>query len=154
MAFIIDVLKHKALVFSYMFRVSMQILWRAIVHDNSKFSGVELSTFQRVFPKLRSTTYGTPEYFELLKELGSALDHHYKVNSHHPEHYVWAGVKGDYEQLTIIDRLEMLCDWAAATKKHDDGDLHDSITKNGGRFKYDFEEKQRLIKSAQEMKLF
>jgi hypothetical protein len=37
--------------------------------------------------------------------------------------------------MTLVDVVEMLCDWAAATQRHDDdGDIFDSIEKNAERF--------------------
>ena len=46
----------------------------------------EKSLYDKCTIKLNNIKYGTPEYFEALKELKPALDHHYKENSHHPEH--------------------------------------------------------------------
>ena len=61
--------------------------------------------------------------------MGEALKHHYAANSHHPEHYE-NGIDG----MTLIDVLEMLCDWKAATERHADGDIMRSLEVNRERF--------------------
>ena len=80
-------------------------------------------------PKLIGLTYGSQEYKDSLKELGPALQHHYKHNSHHPEHYE-NGIDG----MSLTDIVEMLCDWKAAAERHSDGDLAKSIEINCKRF--------------------
>ena len=37
---------------------------------------------------MKDFAYGSPEYKASLKELGPALEHHYKENKHHPEHWL------------------------------------------------------------------
>ena len=62
--------------------------------------------------------YGTPEYEAVLERAGPALEHHYRRNSHHPEHYGPAGVAG----MDLFDLVEMVCDWMAAAERNpDDG---------------------------------
>lgn len=58
-----------------------------------------------------------------------ALDHHYANNAHHPEHFP-NGVNG----MTLLDIVEMFCDWKAATERHADGSLARSIQINRERF--------------------
>ena len=36
--------------------------------------------------------------------------------------------------MDLLDIIEMLCDWWAATERHADGDIISSIHKNTGRF--------------------
>jgi hypothetical protein len=38
--------------------------------------------------------------------------------------------------MNLIQLTEMLCDWIAATRRHDDGDIHRSIDQNAERFGY------------------
>lgn len=58
-----------------------------------------------------------------------AIEHHYAMNSHHPEHYI-NGIDG----MTLIDLIEMFCDWIAATKLHKDGNIKNSLKINKDRF--------------------
>lgn len=105
---------------------------RAVHHDDSKFSPEEFETFARETPALRGLTYGSPEYKDALARLGPALAHHYKSNRHHPEYHT-SGIA----QMDLIDLIEMLADWKAATERHADGSLSRSIVQNAKRFGYD-----------------
>jgi hypothetical protein len=102
---------------------------RAVSHDDSKMESPELALFDEYTPKLAGCTYGSEEYQKFLVELKPALDHHYAVNRHHPEHFE-EGVAG----MNLVDVVEMFCDWFAASKRHDDGDIYKSINFNKDRF--------------------
>lgn len=104
---------------------------RGINHDKSKLESPEKEEFDIWTPKLRYSTYGSDEYKVFLKELRKALSHHYRYNRHHPEHF-GNGIYG----MTIMDLTEMLCDWKAASERHDDGDIFKSIEINQERFGY------------------
>lgn len=99
------------------------------MHDQSKFSDAELPYFVEYTPKLRGCTYGSEEYQQFLAALQPALQHHYRVNSHHPEHY-----HNGVDDMNLLDVVEMFCDWWAAVQRHADGDLLKSIEINTGRF--------------------
>jgi len=47
--------------------------------------------------------------------------------------------------MSLLDLLEMLCDWKAATLRHNDGDIRKSIEINQRRFGYSDELKQILL---------
>jgi len=98
-------------------------------HDESKLESPEREIFAEYTPKLKGCTYGSDEYAAHMKEMQVALDHHYAVNSHHPEHFE-NGIDG----MTLLDLVEMMCDWKSATLRHDDGDIMKSIEHNRGRF--------------------
>jgi hypothetical protein len=55
--------------------------------------------------------------------MGDGLKHHYAHNRHHPEFFGEDGVDG----MSLVDVIEMLADWKAATEHHDDGDLAKSL---------------------------
>ena len=109
--------------------VTSRLEKRAEVHDQSKMEQPELDIFVKYTPKLKNTTFGSEEYEEHLKGMGAALEHHYKVNSHHPEHYD-NGIGG----MCLLDLIEMLSDWKAATERHKDGDIVKSLEINKERF--------------------
>ena len=69
------------------------------------------------------------EYKQTLKDMGPFLDRHYGHNRHHPQHFE-NGVAG----MNLVDVLEMVCDWKAATLRHADGDIKKSIESQAGRF--------------------
>jgi hypothetical protein len=105
---------------------------RAYWHDQSKLLEPERSVFDEYTPKLKNSTYGSQEYKTYLENMKTALDHHYKTNSHHPEHFE-NGMSG----MTLMDIVEMFFDWMAAVKRHDNGDINRSIEINKDRFGFD-----------------
>lgn len=55
--------------------------------------------------------------------------------------------------MSLLDIIEMLCDWKAATLRHHDGDILRSIEINQKRFGYSDELKQILLNTAAELGL-
>lgn len=104
---------HIQKVSQYLSRFASILLERGIVHDASKLGPIEKPHFDRETAKLKNLVYGTPEYMKSLERLQVALRHHYAANSHHPEHYQ-NGVNG----MTLVDLVEMLCDWKAASERN------------------------------------
>jgi len=102
-------------------------------HDASKLDEPELSIMAQSLPKMRATTYGSDEYKAELKAIEPALQHHYANNHHHPEHFS-RDAPHPLREMTLIDLLEMLADWVAATKRHDGGDIDKSLIHNRERF--------------------
>lgn len=139
----VDTHEHIGNVREIMLGVIEELLHRAHVHDLSKLESPEREMFDEFTPKLRDSTYGSDEYKSFLAEMGEALKHHYKHNRHHPEHFGKAGIKG----MNLLDLIEMLCDWKAATLRHADGDLQRSIAQNAERFAYG-EEIERLLRNT------
>jgi hypothetical protein len=142
----IDTYKHKQLVHQFLSVLITKLLARGITHDNSKLEDFEAETFAEYTSKLASSTYGSEEYKTFLKEMKPALDHHYAVNPHHPEHYP-CGIR----DMTLIDLMEMICDWKASTLRHNDGNILISIDKNQERFGYS-QELVQILKNT--VKLF
>jgi len=124
-----DTLEHVQKVCSHLYEFSDGLHERADAHDVSKLESPEKEIFDVVTPKLSALTYGSDEYKAGIAELGEALTHHYEVNSHHPEHYP-NGVSG----MSLLDVVEMFCDWKAASERHADGDFAKSLEINKERF--------------------
>jgi hypothetical protein len=127
-----SVLEHKRQVAAYLQIVIASLIQRAIIHDDSKFSPEELESFERVTPRLKTIPYGSEEYRASLKEIQPAIQHHYQINDHHPEHFE-AGISS----MNLIELLEMICDWMAATQRSPNGDIHRSLDINRSRFGID-----------------
>ncbi len=125
----IDTLKHKMRVYQLLFAIAGELEDRAKVHDKSKLKSPEKELFDEFTPKLAGSTYGSDEYKEMLKGLRPALDHHYANNSHHPEHYA-NGIDG----MNLLDLIEMFFDWKAASERHNNGNIYESIKINQKRF--------------------
>jgi hypothetical protein len=126
------VLKHKEQVGKYMGDFSSELFRRAVIHDNSKFSDEEFKLFEESTPALKHLTYGSEEYKAALRKIKPAIDHHYSVNSHHPEYH-----KEGINDMDLFDIVEMLCDWMAAVKRHENGDIMKSLEINKERFGID-----------------
>lgn len=135
-----DTTEHINKVKEFMKRLIVEMLKRANNHDKSKLELPEIEIFTEYTQKLKHSTYGSDEYKEFLKGMGAALKHHYENNRHHPEHFE-NGIKG----MTLVDLVEMLCDWKAATLRHDDGDIRKSIEINQKRFGYSDELKSIML---------
>ena len=124
-----DTIDHIAKVQDLLQTVIIALADRGLDHDKSKLEDPEKFIFDKFTPKLKGTTYGSKEYNGYLDAMGGALQHHYAHNQHHPEYHT-AGIDG----MTLIDIIEMFCDWKAATLRHDDGDMKKSIVHNASRF--------------------
>lgn len=99
-----------------------------------------------------------------------AIDRHNAVNSHHPEHHGYLECNGCFKRwpkdyggscdvcgygqftlrpnvagMSLLDLIEMICDWKAATLRHNDGDIPRSIEINQERFGYSDELKQIFL---------
>lgn len=129
--------EHKQNVSKFISFILHDLIIRSIYHDNSKLESPEVDIFTEYTPKLANSTYGSEEYHQFLKEMKPALDNHYANNPHHPEHYD-NGIK----DMDLVDLIEMICDWKAATLRHNDGDIYKSIELNQKRFGYSDELKQ------------
>lgn len=139
----VETIKHIEKVRHYIRIFTDALTTRGVKHDASKLESPELEVFTEVTPRLASLTYGTEEYDSSLKEIQVALDHHYASNRHHPEHFS----KG-IEDMTLVDIVEMLCDWKAASLRQHDGNLLKSIELNAQRFGYDDQLKKIFINTA------
>ena len=135
--------EHIRVVQFYMFDAIKNLLERLISHDLSKLRPPEVGVFDEFTDKLAATTYGSDEYKRYLVAMKPALDHHYAHNRHHPEFFT-----NGVQDMTLIDILEMLIDWKAATMRHNDGNLLTSISKNQTRFGYGDELKQILLNTV------
>lgn len=115
----VDVLEHKRKVTRYLIAFANALAQRATIHDDSKLLPPEKEGFDQWTPELKAQAFGTDFYKQALDAMGEFLQHHYTVNSHHPEHFE-NGVEG----MNLLDVVEMVCDWqAAAEAKGVDVDL-------------------------------
>jgi|SRR6187549_113030 len=102
---------------------------RAAHHDESKLVQPEKAGFDVLSFKLATLVYGSDEYRAALEEGKPTIQHHYAANSHHPEHYP-NGIAG----MSLLDVVEMLCDWKAASERTKQGSIAQSLAHNQDRF--------------------
>ena len=62
------------------------------------------------------------------------------IDRHGVTEYFANGIK----DMTLLDLLEMLCDWKASSERHADGNIYRSIEINQSRFGYSDEVKDIL----------
>lgn len=124
-----DTRRHIERVGELLTEIQLELARRGEGHDASKLVEPELAMFNEYTPKLKASTYGSEEYKGFLAGMGEALKHHYEHNRHHPEHFP-DGVNG----MTLVDLMEMLADWKAATERHENGSLERSLEIQRDRF--------------------
>lgn len=113
----------------YLSQMVALLMERAQEHDQSKLVSPEVEAFNEAVP-LSELEYGSEEYEKSKESLAPALTHHYAKNSHHPEHY-----EDGINDMTLVDLVEMVCDWKASTERQNDGNIRMSLTKNRDKYK-------------------
>lgn len=109
----------------------VEMLQRGELHDQSKLDSPEVEILAENTTRLAGLTYGSKEYSDNCKseDMSRYLAHHYAHNRHHPQHH-----KHGVDDMNLIDLIEMLSDWKAASERHNDGNINKSIEINGERF--------------------
>ena len=126
---LVETYKHVKLVSKNINIFIKELLTRAENHDSSKFEEPELSVYAKFTSELAKTEYSSKEYKELLEKVRPAIEHHYANNFHHPENW-----KNGIDDMDLLDILEMLADWKAATMRMKSGNIKKSIEINAERF--------------------
>lgn len=98
------VTQHQKTVRNHLKRFCRNLLIRGMTHDNTKLESPEIEGY--------ATTLSGVELAEISK-VRPALEHHYAENRHHPEFFGVRGVSG----MTLIDLVEMTCDWVASAQR-------------------------------------
>lgn len=104
--------KHISNVRANLMAVIIDLGERAVAHDASKLVEPEAEAFARIEVERTNVVYGTPEYNAMMASVQPAIDHHYEMNDHHPEHHLH-GING----MNLMQIVEMLCDWKAASMR-------------------------------------
>lgn len=135
--------KHIEKVRKYIRFFTDKLTTRGVNHDISKLESPEVELFAEYTEHLSEITYGSPEYMESLEALKPALAHHYATYRHHPEHFT-----NGINDMNLIDIVEMIADWKAASERQHGGNLLTSIEQNATRFGISDQLKQILINTA------
>lgn len=139
----VETQKHIEKVRKYIRIMTDRLTTRGVNHDAAKLESPEVEIFAEHTDALSETTYGSPEYQAHLDAMKPALDHHYATYRHHPEHF-----QNGVNDMNLIDLVEMLADWKAASERQLNGNLLTSIEQNATRFKMSDQLKQILINTA------
>jgi len=125
----LETYKHVKQVRENLNKVIKELIDRSQHHDDSKFESPEVEIFGEHTEELCKVEYGSPEYTDCLSRVKPAIDNHYSKNRHHPEHW-----PNGIEDMTLIDLVELLADWKAATQRNKNGNIRKSIEINAGRY--------------------
>lgn len=125
----LDTINHIREVQSALYEFCAYLHERGRMHDASKLYEPEKSGFDTLSTKLSVLRYGSDEYKAALEEGKPTIAHHYQVNTHHPEH--WPNGIAD---MSLLDVVEMLCDWYAASQRVKQGSIRQSLQINRERF--------------------
>jgi hypothetical protein len=139
--------KHIDRVAFYLRGVVFGLERRAVDHDASKLVDPEKAGWDIATPKLADLEYGSEEYKANLNEIRPIIIHHYKHNSHHPEFYGRVGING----MSLLDLIEMFCDWKAASERGLGNDFMEGLAYNRKRFFIDDQLFSILQNTAKEL---
>lgn len=119
-----DTLAHIARVRDLLERPCNDLAIRAAHHDESKLVEPEKSGYDALGELIQGKTYGTPGYSAVMQDprVKPAIDHHVTTNRHHPQYHA-DGVN----DMTLLDLLEMLADWKAASERSTGVALSESL---------------------------
>jgi hypothetical protein len=126
--FLSDLVDHKKRVGGHMRRFADELFRRACDHDYSKLGPEEYDLFAGSFAAFQENPYGSEGYRDQLQRIGPAIEHHYKVNDHHPEFFT-----GGINDMNLVQVVEMVCDWIASSERKN-GSVSRSLEVNRARF--------------------
>jgi len=113
--FALSLRKHIAYIRENINKVMRELSERALHHDDSKWSEQERPLYEKSDEAVNFYGKEIKSYEELLKItnpiVAPAIEHHFKVSRHHPEHY-----KYGINDMNLIDIIEMVCDWHSSAK--------------------------------------
>lgn len=146
----VETYQHIAHVRKFLLLCATDLIRRGHEHDNSKLRPPEVEAFDEMAGTLKGIEYGSPEYEASLEKLGPALEHHYAVNDHHPQHfaqYFDPPIAG----MNLLNVTEMVCDWMAAVKRMEGGSIYESIEINQERFGFSDDVKKLIINTVRHL---
>lgn len=94
----------------------VQLLYRLIIHDYSKFSKIELLGYYYFWEKFRNNRTE-----EVIKLFNLAWNHHQKLNDHHWEYWLLLEKRNNGLKVLPMSKLpllEMMADWASFRMNH------------------------------------
>lgn len=105
-------------------QIRCELAIRATHHDDSKLREPERLGYDALELLISGATYGTPEYAAVMADprVKAATDHHVRTNRHHPQFHA-----NGINDMTLIDLIEMFCDWKAASERGSGRPLAESL---------------------------
>lgn len=121
---ITDIIRHASEVHENLSQVSNDLERRGIAHDRSKLEAIEFDGFVKTRSRFEKVNYGSEEYRECAKAIQPSIDHHYQNNRHHAKHF-----ENGFADMNLLDILEMIADWKAASRRSPDLLFEDSLSR-------------------------
>lgn len=140
-----NVLKHKNSVKNRLKILIEQLRERAEKHDDSKLKEPEVSLLIQM-DREPNYEYGTPEYFDKMERYKGFFEHHYKNNTHHPDHFDSDIAKG-IEGMDLVDLCEYLVDIISYNENLKVATAIDTLNKQKERFGLD-EQLTQILKNT------
>ena len=125
---LVTMIRHQALVSARLRELARHLEKRADLHDLSKYRFDEFEGFVQINQVARKYPYGSKEYMESIKD-NNVVDLHFGRNRHHPEYHA-----NEVNDMTLIDIIEMVCDWSGAAETYGTNTFRDSLGKQIKRF--------------------
>jgi Family of unknown function (DUF5662) len=117
-----DYIQHIQWLMEGMCWIQSQLMLRMLTHDRTKIEADELDAYAEIVPHFKDFEYGTEEHEAHGNKLEGAWTHHTSHNKHHVEHFEQGMV-----DMTLIDIIEMVCDWRAASLRSGSFDYKRSL---------------------------
>lgn len=142
----VETQKHIEKVRKYIRFFTDKLTTRGVAHDQTKLESPEVEIFAEHTEALGNVVYGSEEYKQHLAAMQPALEHHYATYRHHPEHF-----QNGINDMNLVDLIEMVADWKAASERQKSGNILTSIEKNAERFNISEQLKQILLNTAKSL---
>ena len=142
-----DIIHHISEVSENLLAMKSDLERRAIVHDRSKLEALEFDSFVKTRPQFKKVDYGTKEYQECVNLIKPAIDHHYKNNRHHTAFH-----KNGFADMNLLDILEMLADWKAASRRSPNLTFKDSLPRAFNKYKIPENMQRHILNTLQYLK--
>lgn len=142
----VETQKHIEKVRKYIRFFTDKLTTRGVAHDQTKLESPEVEIFAEHTEALGNVVYGSEEYKQHLAAMKPALEHHYATYRHHPEHF-----QNGINDMNLVDLIEMVADWKAASERQKSGNILTSIEKNAERFNISEQLKQILLNTAKSL---
>jgi hypothetical protein len=130
--FLCDTLLHISEVKENLEQVATLLRQRGESHDRSKLQEFEFDAFVSTREQFKKANYGTPEYQACVDAIRPAVEHHYRNNRHHTDFHA-----NGVNNMTLIDVVEMIADWKAASRRSPDKKFVDTLDFAKNKYKID-----------------
>lgn len=138
--FLCDTILHVSEVQENLEIIASELRKRGFAHDRTKFQAIEFDAFVSTRNQFKKANYGSKEYQECVDAVKPAVDHHYQNNRHHTGYHI-----NGVNDMTLIDVVEMICDWQAAARRSPDKKFEDTLDYAFKKYKIDDQLKGIII---------